>query len=359
MDASKFAKWFQTALTAVRFSRWDVGSGKLCRGNLHRDGRLVAKKTLTHQFVAGIEGDAVQVASEANPRATVLSVEGVGACDHAPRCHDGHEVWVSEGWVGGGEEEERLPVEIQSDTSKFCYNWLRSKVFQSMCQKMLLTFWKVKHCKGGGRGSTVGGSKATTNKSSRKSRKNTAASRNKNTSRWNFGSVRGFFSGYKQKGKSIGKSIVKLFLTFCKSRRGFHTTASDSTRRPPQEKEERMKIVAGVGKKVQNFGRSGGGRSDGGSPGFQPLLNLPCEPLPLFNKGFKFPCNPPFEPLLPPPFQREVSPPRMFDLGQFDLGQFVFIRLRPWPELGQSELGQFEMGQFDSGQFDLGQLAQI
>ena len=39
------------------------------------------------------------------------------------------------------------------------------------CQKMLLTFWKVKHCKGGRRVSTVGGSKATTNKSSSKSRK--------------------------------------------------------------------------------------------------------------------------------------------------------------------------------------------
>ena len=44
---------------------------------------------------------------------------------------------------------------------------------------------------------------------------------------------------------------------------------------------------------------------------------------------------------------------RMLDLGQFDLGQSVFIRLRPLPELGQ-----FELGQFDLGQFDLGQLGQ-
>ena len=32
---------------------------------------------------------AMRVASEANPKATVLSVEGVGACDHAPQGHDG------------------------------------------------------------------------------------------------------------------------------------------------------------------------------------------------------------------------------------------------------------------------------
>ena len=44
----------------------------------------------------------------------------------------------------------------------------------------------------------------------------------------------------------------------------------------------------------------------------------------------------------------------MLDLGQFDLGQSVFIRLRPLPELGQFELGQFELGQFELGQFDLG-----
>ena len=37
-----------------------------------------------------------------------------------------------------------------------------------------------------------------------------------------------------------------------------------------------------------------------------------------------------------------------------DLGQSVFIRLRPLPELGQFELGQFDLGQFDLGQFDLG-----
>ena len=32
---------------------------------------------------------------------------------------------------------------------------------------------------------------------------------------------------------------------------------------------------------------------------------------------------------------------RILDLGQFDLGQSVFIRLRPMPDLGQFELGQF------------------
>ena len=41
----------------------------------------------------------------------------------------------------------------------------------------------------------------------------------------------------------------------------------------------------------------------------------------------------------------------MLDLGQFDLGQSGFIRLRPLPDLGQFELGQFDLGQFDLGQF--------
>ena len=45
----------------------------------------------------------------------------------------------------------------------------------------------------------------------------------------------------------------------------------------------------------------------------------------------------------------------MLDLGQFDLGQSGFIRLRPVPDLGQFELGQFHLGQFELGQFDLGQ----
>ena len=45
---------------------------------------------------------------------------------------------------------------------------------------------------------------------------------------------------------------------------------------------------------------------------------------------------------------------RILDLGQFDLGQSVFIRLGPLPELGQFELDQFDFGQFDLGQFDLG-----
>ena len=46
--------------------------------------------------------------------------------------------------------------------------------------------------------------------------------------------------------------------------------------------------------------------------------------------------------------------PRMLDLGQFDLGQSVFLRLRPMPDLGQFELGQFDLGQIELGQFDLG-----
>ena len=59
---------------------------------------------------------------------------------------------------------------------------------------------------------------------------------------------------------------------------------------------------------------------------------------------------------------------KTLDLGQFDLGQSVFIRLKPLPELGQFELGQFDLGQLAQiisriglsrtghrGQIDLGQ----
>ncbi len=46
---------------------------------------------------------------------------------------------------------------------------------------------------------------------------------------------------------------------------------------------------------------------------------------------------------------------RMLDLGQFDLGQSWFIRLRPMADLGQFDLGQFDLGQFELGQFELGQ----
>ena len=39
-----------------------------------------------------------------------------------------------------------------------------------------------------------------------------------------------------------------------------------------------------------------------------------------------------------------TAPVRILHFGQFDLGQSVFIRLRPLPELGQFELGQFDLG---------------
>ena len=100
---------------------------------------------------------------------------------------------------GEEEEEERLPVENSVGYQQFLLQLVEVKGVPINCKNLLLTIWKVKHCKGGGRVSTFGGSKATTNKSSSKSRKKAAASRNKNTSKWNFGSVRGFFfSGHTQ-----------------------------------------------------------------------------------------------------------------------------------------------------------------
>ena len=69
--------------------------------------RLVAK-TLARQFAQEVEaacapfqfalstragtdcvGHAVRAATEANPQATVLSIDGVGAYARAPQCHDG------------------------------------------------------------------------------------------------------------------------------------------------------------------------------------------------------------------------------------------------------------------------------
>ena len=45
----------------------------------------------------------------------------------------------------------------------------------------------------------------------------------------------------------------------------------------------------------------------------------------------------------------------MLDLGQFDLGQSGYTRLRLMADLGQFEFGQFDSGQFGLGQFELGQ----
>ena len=50
---------------------------------------------------------------------------------------------------------------------------------------------------------------------------------------------------------------------------GLQSHHQNSTKRPPRE-EERMKIVAGEGKKERNFGRSGGGESGGGKSGERP-----------------------------------------------------------------------------------------
>ena len=44
---------------------------------------------------------------------------------------------------------------------------------------------------------------------------------------------------------------------------------------------------------------------------------------------------------------QRLNAQQALDLGQFDLGQSVFIRLGPMPDLGQFELGQFELGQFE------------
>ena len=75
------------------------------------------------------------------------------------------------------EEEERVPVEFRWDTSKFCHNWLRSKVSQSIV-KLFLTFLKVKHCKGGG--STVGGPKAATKAAAKAKRSSTNCTNSRN-----------------------------------------------------------------------------------------------------------------------------------------------------------------------------------
>ena len=71
--------------------------------------------------------------------------------------------------VGGG-EEERLPMEFRWDSSKFCYNWMRSKGFRSIV-KLFLTFWKVNTAKVGEGGGFDGRRPKSSNKSSSKSTK--------------------------------------------------------------------------------------------------------------------------------------------------------------------------------------------
>ena len=83
------------------------------------------------------------------------------------------------------------------------------------------------------------------------------------------------------KGRGGGKSLVNLFLTFCKSHRGFTRQQvspnvynwhrrfkhhQNSTRRPP-ERDKKSETGRGEGvKKGRNFGRSSGVGSRGGDP---------------------------------------------------------------------------------------------
>ena len=63
------------------------------------------------------------------------NVEGANPVQFRPRS-----VWPGRWWGKGG--EECLPVEIQ---------WIPANFVAIGCKKMLLTFWKIKHCKRGER----------------------------------------------------------------------------------------------------------------------------------------------------------------------------------------------------------------
>ena len=86
----------------------------------------------------------------------------------AKRCGVPKGGWVWEGRGGRGRASSRG---ISVGYQQILLQLVEVKGVPINCKKVLLTFWKVKHCKGGGRVPTVGGSKATTNKSSSKSRK--------------------------------------------------------------------------------------------------------------------------------------------------------------------------------------------
>ena len=79
----------------------------------------------------------------------------------------------------------------------------------------------------------------------------------------------------------VGKSIVKLFLTFCKSHQGFtrqpvnrnvhnwhrrFKTPPKFHEKTPRERERKSENGGGRGKQGRNFGRSGGGGVPRGAP---------------------------------------------------------------------------------------------
>ena len=78
--------------------------------------------------------------------------------------------------------EERLPVEIVGYQQMLLQLVEVTKGVPNKCKKMLLTFWKVQHCKGGGGSSTVGGPKRATNKSSKAEKKKAAIAQTAETS---------------------------------------------------------------------------------------------------------------------------------------------------------------------------------
>ena len=186
---------------------------------------------------------------------------------------------------------------------------------------MLLTFWKVKHCKGGrGGGSTVGGPKAATstsnskNSGSSKPQQEHKQQESSNRIRSSTNSTNN--NPEKGEGQEVwvpkvgaerrpvgfrlcsrlffldtskicnnwsltfsevlwGHINCKIVLDILQKPPGFHTTAREPKRaqlaptlstqpkfheKTPRERK-RAKIVAGEGKKERNFGRSGGGGS--------------------------------------------------------------------------------------------------
>ena len=171
------------------------------------------------------------------------------------------------------------------------------------CKNLLLTFWKVKHCKGGrGGGSTVGGPKAATSTSSSNKK-----SSNKQQNQEQHKQVRlpvEFCSvllkgGPRRAGGPKFRAFFPrppLFYSFILSRRGFtrrpenskrahlrvptlQSHHQNSTKRPPEEREKERKLWREREKRAKFWAVRRRGSSGGGVRGRAQIFDAPTKML--------------------------------------------------------------------------------
>ena len=140
-------------------------------------------------------------------------------------------MWGSEGWVGGGRRKRKSGFRGNSvGYQRILLQLVEIKEVPINCRKMLLTIWKVKHCKGGGRVPTAAQKQQQTKAAAKAERSSCKPQQEHKQVEFRFCSWLSFwiqtkfviighrlFRKSRSEGKSMGKSIVKLFLTFWKS----------------------------------------------------------------------------------------------------------------------------------------------